>query len=829
MRFSRASLSLFLISAVFSTLGFAVQPDRITAPLSNGQMFTLKGHVHGHARPEFDQGRTDPSKVIHGLSLSFKLSPAQQASLDKLLADQQNPKSPSYHRWLTPTQFGDRFGMNQNDLNKVTSWLQTQGFTVTRIANSRNQIFFEGTVAQVEIAFRTQIHNYLVDGELHYANATAPSVPAALQGAALAIQHLHSFSPKPRARIQHISTDGVDAHFTSYVSGSHFISPGDFAVIYDVNGLGDGAGQKIAVIGQSSINLTDVAHYRAAAGLTANNPTLLLEPGTGTSTRCPGDEGESDLDVEFSGGVAKNATVLFVFTGLLPGDSCGNRSFNAFDALLHAIDQQIAPVISISYGNCEPSLGSGNASTFQGWAQQANSQGQTIISASGDSGAADCDFHVQSATGGLAVDLPGAIPEVTSAGGTEFSGDLAGTVTGTAPNTNASATPFWAGTTNSTDPVDGISALKYIPEMGWNDSKADIQAGGDISATGGGASIFFEKPSWQSGLGVPGDGQRDVPDISVSSSADHDGYVFCSEDGPNGTIIATCASGFRVSAGGNLTVVGGTSVAAPTLAGVVALINQSLGNTPPAGLGNINPTLYRIAQNTPAAFNDVTAGDNIVPCTSGTTGCPSGTTQIGFTTGAGYDQVTGLGSINATTLAQAWDDSGFLLTPNVQTISLSPGQTGNATITITAQNGFNSPLTFTCRDDAPASTCTITPSDATTQTSVSLQVTTSSPTAELRRPMGSASRILYAAFLPGLLGIVLTAGLRKRAARALRLLSLIVVLGLSTLWMGGCGGSTNSSMKVGGTTKGNYTLTINATTGGSTPIVNSTMIALQVN
>jgi subtilase family serine protease len=833
MRRSRATFSLLLIAAAFSTLSFAVQPDRINAPLSNGQMISLKGHMHGLARPEFDQGRTDGNKVIHGLSLSFKPSPAQQASLDKLLAQQQDSSSPNYHRWLTPAQFGDRFGLSRNDINKVVSWLQSQGFTVTRIANNCNQIFFEGTVAQVEIAFHTQIHNYLVDGELHYANASEPSVPAALEGTVLAIQHLHSFSPRPRARVQRISADGVDAHFTSYVSGNHFISPADFATIYDVQGLynagTDGTGQKIAVVGQSSINVTDVAHFRSAAGLTVNNPTLLLEPGTGTSTRCAGDEGESDLDVEFSGGVAKNATVVFVYTGLVTGDSCSNRSFNVFDALQYAIDQQIAPVISISYGNCEANIGSAGATGLQQLAQQANAQQQTIISASGDSGAADCDFHVQSATQGLAVDIPGAIPEVTSAGGTEFSGDLAGVVTGTPPNTNAGATTYWAGTTNGTDPVNGSSALSYIPEMGWNDSAADIAAGGDISASGGGASTFFSKPSWQSGRGVPADGQRDVPDISVSSSADHDGYLFCSEDGPNGTIVATCVTGFRTSAGGNLTVVGGTSVAAPTLAGVVALINQFLGNTPPVGLGNINPTLYKVAQNSGAAFHDVTTGNNIVPCSSGPN-CPtSGTKQFGFSAGAGYDQVTGLGSINATTLAQAWAASGFLLTSNVQTISVVQGQPGNASITVTPQNGFSSPLTFTCADTAPASTCTITPSGSTTTNPVTLQVTTSSPTGQLLPPLGGQSRIFYAAWLPGLLGLMLTAGSRKRAARSLRLLSLIVFLGFSTLWMGGCGGSTSSSMKTGGTTKGNYTLTVNATTGGSNPIVNSTMITLQVN
>src|ERR1700740_1280320 len=101
---------------------------------------------------------------------------------------------------------------------------------------------------------------------------------------------------------------------------------------------------------------------------------------------------------------------------------------------------------------------------MQGWIQQANAQGQTVISAVGDSGAADCDFQVTSATHGIAVDLPGAIPEVTGMGGTEFNGDAEATVTGR----DAGATAYWSGTTGGTDTIS--SALSYIPEMAWNDT-----------------------------------------------------------------------------------------------------------------------------------------------------------------------------------------------------------------------------------------------------------------------------------------------------------------------------------------------------------------------
>jgi hypothetical protein len=670
-----------LLPFLASTLCFAVQPDRIAGPIDSSQKVALKGNVHGLAQTRFDMGRTDGSMILHGVTIAFRPSTAQQADLDNLLAQQQDRSSPNYHKWLTPSQFADRFGMTQSDIANVTAWIESQGLTVTSIANSRSQISFDGTVAQIESMFGTEIHDYLVNGEIHFANTSNPSIPAALAPSVLGVGHLHNFISHSRAKVRQLSD--ADPEFTSHISGNHFLAPGDFATIYDVQGLYnagiDGTGQKIALTGQSSINLNDIANFRSNSGLAANVPTLLLVPGKGTSTRCPGDEGESDLDVEWSGGVAKNAAITLVYVGLNSGETCsGNRQFGAFDALQYAIDQNIAPVISNSYGNCEAATGSTFAQTMRGWIQQANTQGQTVISAAGDSGAADCDYQVASATQGFAVDLPAAIPEVTGMGGTEFSGDAAASVTGG----NAAATSYWTGTTGGNDTVS--SALSYIPEIGWNDSAADIAAGGNISASGGGASIFFTKPSWQTGTGVPADSKRDVPDLALSASVDHDGYLFCSEDGANGAITPSCASGFRVSSGGNLTVVGGTSAAAPTFAGIVALLSQylvshSFQSTP--GLTNINSNLYYIASNNPSALNDVKTGNNIVPCTAGTTNCPA-SGQFGFSAGAGYDLVTGLGSINANALALAWGDL-FTSTATALVSSTTSTFVGNS-VTFTA-------------------------------------------------------------------------------------------------------------------------------------------------
>ena len=391
MRLVKSMFPVFLMASLFSSVSYAATQDRITQEIGAGQMVAVKGNVHGLAQPGSDLGRTDSSKMLHGVTLAFRPSTAQQQDLDNLLAQQQDRSSPNYHKWLTPAQFADRFGMTRADIQRVSAWLQSQGFAVTSVSNSRNEISFDGTVSQIEVAFQTEIHNYLVNGEVHFANATNPSVPTALAGSVLAIGHLHDFAPKPRIKAR--------PHLTSYISGNHYLTPGDFATIYDVAALYnsgiDGTGQKIAIMGQSSVSTTDLNNFRSAAGLSASTVTMTLIEGT--STRCSGDEGESDLDLEWSGGVAKNATIIFVYAGLGTGDNCTNRKDTVWDALDYAVQNKVAPFISTSYGFCEggatgqSGVGRAFALQVQGWVQQANSQGQTVVAASGDNGVADCD------------------------------------------------------------------------------------------------------------------------------------------------------------------------------------------------------------------------------------------------------------------------------------------------------------------------------------------------------------------------------------------------------------------------------------------------------
>lgn len=708
---SRAFGLLLFTAVMLSSFSYAVVPQRIASDLATGPKVPLRGNVHGLARPEFDLGRADGSRLIEGITLSLRPSPAQQQDLNQFLAQLGDPHSKNFHKYLTPAQFGARFGMSQNDLDKITAWLQKEGFTNISVANGRNQISFDGTVGQIESVFAMEMHNYLVNGEVHLANSGEPSVPAALSGIVGSLWHIDDFSPKPRV--------AVKPNLTSYVSGNHFLTPGDFAKIYNLGTLytAGGSGQKIAIIGQSTVNTTDLNNFRTAAGLPASTVTMTLAGGTGT--RCPGDEGESDLDIEWAGGVAQNASITFVFAGVDSGKTCNTRTNNVWDALQFAIQNNVAPFISTSYGFCESGLGQAFVvNTLQAALQQGQAQGQTLVAASGDSGAADCEpSGSTSATTGLAVDAPSSIPEATGAGGTEFSGDVPGTVTGTAPNTTAgTANPYWGASGTGSDGV--VTALTYIPEITWNDTNNLNNNPPTLSAAGGGASIFFVKPTWQTGTGVPADSARDVPDIALTTSQFHDPYLICSEDTGTTATQQTCTSGFRTGAGGNFSAVGGTSAAAPTFTAILALINQFLNNPATTGLAPVNPMLYSLAATNPSAFHDVTSGTNKVPCTSGTTNCPTGTTSIGFSAGTGYDQVTGLGSVDVTNLANAWAAALAQYTLSagaLSPVSVSAGTSTTTTITVAPTSGstFTGTINYACSGLPTGATCSFNPTTTT--------------------------------------------------------------------------------------------------------------------
>ncbi|MBV9745533.1 MAG: Ig-like domain repeat protein, partial [Acidobacteriia bacterium] len=392
--------------------------------------------------------------------------------------------------------------------------------------------------------------------------------------------------------------------------GSHYLAPADYAAIYDIGPLYaagiDGTGQAIAVVGQSNVLLSDIETFRNRNGLPANDPKLI--PYTGTPPGFNGSQIEGNLDLEWAGAIAPKATISYVYGP------------NALAAVVYAVTSNTAPIITVSYGNCE--IFSPGA-YYRSIGQQASAQGITILSATGDSGAAGCDAAGAEpfATRGQMANFPAVLPEFTGVGGTEFSEG-----TGT----------YWA----SGNSANLGSALGYIPEVAWNESVSYLLSGG------GGASIFFPRPFWQTGPGVPADQARHVPDLALSSAA-HDPYLVTYE----GVTIA----------------VAGTSAAAPSLAGIVALLNQyqvSQGNLAAPGLGNINPQLYRLAQAVPAAFHDITSGNNIVPCAQGSPDCLTG--SFGYAAGPAYDMATGLGSIDANVLVTQWNTAAARVTVVLQ-------------------------------------------------------------------------------------------------------------------------------------------------------------------
>ena len=677
---SRLLSSLVFPTAILLTVltpfaGAAVQ-NRVAGQISGTSRVPMQGNISGHAKHSADLGLAPADRKLDSLSLRFSMTPAQQADLSQLLAAQLNPSSPSYHQWLTSEQFGTRFGLSAADLAKVSAWLTSQGFTITSVAKSSTFITFSGTVAQAQQAFGTEIHSVSLNGEQHITNLTEPTLPSAISGVVLAVSGLDDFKLKPRSRARNSSAvDPSQPSFTATSCGTgvtppcHFVAPGDFYAIYDLtpalaNGI-TGAGITIAVMGQTQISLADVAAFRTAAGLPANPPTMTLVPGSTNPGISKNDIDEGQIDAEWSGAAAPGASINFIYST----DVVNTSLFYAIDTL-----SPVPPIITISYGGCESSFSASMRSSINQLLQMANAKGITVMSSSGDSGATDCDTS-GIASEGLAVDFPGSSPFATSAGGTMLSEGSGSYWNSTNTTTNianvGSVTTSYIGT-----------ATSRIPELPWNETTASggLDAGG---AGGGGASGFFSKPAWQTGIGVPNDSSRDTPDVSLNAAAIHDGYVVCSQ--------SSCTNNSFLSTNGQPNSFGGTSFVAPTLAGILALVEQHLGT---GGLGNIGPTLYGLANGPTAStiFHDIITGNNSVVCSQGTPNCPNGG-SIGYSAGTGYDQASGLGSLDVNMLVTNWASAtptgtgstiGSAITTTTLTTSSSICAVNASTLSLTA-------------------------------------------------------------------------------------------------------------------------------------------------
>jgi subtilase family serine protease len=703
--------------------------------------------------------------------LVLKRSPEQEAALRQLLTDQQIKNSANYHQWLTPEQFGSQFGLSDSDLQTATSWLQSHGFQIVNRSRGRIVIEFSGSAGQVKEAFHTEIHKYVVNEEEHWANSTDPEIPSALSPVVAGIASLHNFGRKPMHRVaagfqpqrprprrlarptqmpnSFVATGGA---CSSLGIPCNFLGPYDFATIYNVLPLWnatspiDGTGQTIAIVGQSDIYPQDFSNFRQDFGLPAGKLNIIYNGPAPVKLASQGDELESDLDVEWSGAVAKGATIDLV------ASTTTNSTAGVDLSALYIVDNNLAPVMSESYGACELDMGTaGNQFYDQLW-QQAAAQGITVFVSTGDSGSAVCDQDTAIATHGLAVNGISSTPYNVAVGGTDFDD---------AQNNSQ----YW---NTANNPTTLASAKAYVPEMTWNDTctnseyfaltgKTDAESDCNaynseywpgfippVGGSGGASSCItsenqsvasctggYAKPSWQSGLGVPSDGARDVPDVSLFAG-----------DGLNASAYLVCETDIYEGCAGEtdtLVPVGGTSASAPTFAGIMAMVVQLTQSRQ----GNANYVFYPLAAQPGAScdstgtiassciFYDITVGTIAMACTPGTPDCVTNVVGDqagvlpGYTTTLGFDLGTGLGSVNAANLASSW--SSVIFQPTTSSLSLNPttqvthGSPVNVSVSVVPNTGTGIPtgqVSLLTSKGLPAGTFTLANGSVSTTTSL---------------------------------------------------------------------------------------------------------------
>ena len=685
-------IALFSILGIFSALSRAQTTDLVITPVDPASRVLLQGQHAPWAVAQNRQGLIPGDTMLEHLTLVLKRSPQQQKAFERFLQELQDPSSPNYHRFLTPVQVGKRFGASQHDIEAITGWLRSQGLGVHSVANSRMMIDFSGTASLVGAAFAMEMSYYEVQGERRMAPASDPQIPAALAGVIQSISGLNTVNDHPYhgAEQAHVPATGAgsDLPALSNCNGGtceYFVTPGDFYAIYESSGFIDyaGAGQTIAIIGRARVYNPDIENFQMLTELQQHDPTVIVPPAgmdpgpaAGTGGKAPGDQVEATLDVMRAGSVASEATIDLVVSA--DDAQTGLNGIRVAAAYVVDTDPVPAYIMNISFGACEADRTQADVQFWDALFSQGAAEGISTFVASGDGGAAGCDTYFQTPPQNQ-ITSPNYICSSsysTCVGGTEFAD-------------TADPGMYWS-TTN----YGGLqSALGYIPEGGWNEP-LNSSGGTQAASSGGGFSSYIPTPSWQTGTGVPGTQGRYTPDIAFTSAA-HDGYFGCLA-ASGGTHASDC-----VVRNGEFyfEYFFGTSAAAPDMAGITALLNQQYE----APQGELNQRLYYLAgKPSYQVFNDVT-----VP-TSGVSGCivttpsmcnnstpsPTGLTGglSGYLVNPGFDEVTGLGSVNVYNLLTNWY-AGFPATTIVLTSSLDPATQGipvNLTATVTTA-GTNPP------------------------------------------------------------------------------------------------------------------------------------------
>jgi subtilase family serine protease len=712
----------------------------IIQPVDAARRQVLSHTVHPLVKSATDLGRANSSLAMKDMLLMLQ-PPSSKKAIEQYVKDLHNPSSPSFHKWLTPQQYAAKFGAAAADVTAVSGWLTSSGFTVEHVSRANNLIRFSGTASQVESAFQTEIHKYSVNGTTRYANSANISIPAALAPAVLSVVSMNNFVSTPQhtplqkmtrnssgkmilasgANIPARQGSSASPAFTG-TNGQvvNFVTPGDFSAIYDAQPVvasgTNGSGVSIAVVGRSDINISDIEAFRTISGLPFNDPTVTYattDPGI-----VSGDDEEASLDVEWAAAVAPQATIKYVI------GASTNTTDGVDVSASYIVDNVTAPIMTVSFGLCEALQSDSEIAFYHLLWQQAATEGITVLVAAGDAGASGCNEPAQeSAVYGFGVNALASTPYDTAVGGTEFN-DLSD------PST------YW----NTANAANLASAKGYIPEAVWNESceNATVPSATNCAyapyylytyAGGGGASSCisrttddsgdefcaagYPKPSWQTGPGVPQDGVRDIPDVSLASASEHDPFIFCFGGdcqwtaNPDGSITLLQAD-----------LVGGTSVASPSMASILALVEQKAG----AFQGVANYQLYSLAAGQAASscdssgrtsptqpsaciFNDITAGSNAMPCFSGNQDCggtdqpvpvgvvnspaifPPDSEMDGHSAAAGYDLGTGLGSVDVSNLVNGWGKLNLIASTTTLSLSQTTFQHG-ASITL---NGAVSP------------------------------------------------------------------------------------------------------------------------------------------
>jgi len=759
-------------SAVAQT-GAALKPSRIVEAIDDSKLIALRGNVHPGAISANDRGALAGETAMNRIVLLLQRSAEQEAALEQFMAEQKEPGSPNFHHWLTPEEFGQTYGISDQDLATVTGWLQSEGFTIDNVSKGRVTIEFSGTAAAVEQAFHTELHNYVVNGVAHIANSTDPQIPEALAPVVQGIASLHNFFPThqhvlgQRVRyntkthaITRITTQAASkpvTQSTGLTAASKLnttapvpqltytntdgnliedVTPYDFATIYNVlplwNAGINGSGVSIAISGIGDITLSDVAKFQSAFGLPSNVPTEIhngADPGENAMSAQ-----ENELDVEWSGAVAPQAKILLVVSGSTATTFGGQLSDS------YIVDNKTANIMSASYGECELGLLSAGNATINAIWQQGAAEGMSIMQSSGDQGSAGCSSQVTAPPYadniGLAVNGMASSPYVTAVGGTDFywqgspstywnSGNTAGTgasakgyVTEEVWNSTCSSgyiTAYFGEASPEATCNDALNSSDYsnlvvIAAGSGGESNCTTPSGTTIASCSGG----YAKPSWQTGIGVPTDGKRDLPDVSLFAAGGL-------PDGLSGSAYLVCETfsgqtcDYGIEEDIEMQEIGGTSASSPAFAGIMALVLQKTGEA--QGLANVEFYKFAASENLTSCksasvsvtgsnsciFYDVTLSTNAQVCYTGHPDCVTNTSGdslgilSGYTAGVGYDQATGLGSVNVTNLVNAaWPKTGSAAALSASTIAFGNETVGvkSAANTATLENTGTVALTI---------------------------------------------------------------------------------------------------------------------------------------